>query len=110
MTEELKLETRPDKVVIKGGKVISVEHWVNWNGQLWQTLLIERESDDTFFCCSSDPEHGGGSTRGRIDEVMEWLSYHPKIAGPIHKALELKEATVAAVKAAGLDGYEVEMQ
>lgn len=69
MGQEVQLP--PDRVVIKNGQVVSIEHWVNCNGEHAQTLLIERRADGYFYCSAGDPEHGGGATSGTLDQIMD---------------------------------------
>src|SRR5581483_11152768 len=94
-----------NKVVIKGGKVIRVDEWCLWNGTPWMTVQISREGKE--FCSHiGDPEHGGGSAQGSLEEVLE--PFHPDIRAKYLNLFGLKNPDETAINNLGLLGCEIE--
>lgn len=104
--ESKKLPRVPsDKIIIKKGKVQSIEQWTLWKLTPWRTMHIERRPKRRFFCSLGDPEHGGGSHEGTLLEALEGL--HSNIQEPIMAAFDLKDATKESLKETGLRGYKL---
>jgi hypothetical protein len=93
------------KVVIANNQVQAVETYVIWNGEPTTTIDVRRESDGTFRSLIGDPEHGGGSSRGTIDKVLEGL--HPNISREYASLFHLTKADQASVQAAGFERYKI---
>ena len=94
----------PDLVVVSGGKVMHTEDWTNWNGELWKTIEIRRQTDPEvvaehgeFISHIGDPEHGGCCRRGTLDEVVVGL--HPDIQAEYAALFGLTEADSSSIKA-----------
>ena len=86
----------PDKIVVKNGQVIRIEEWTLWNLQPWCCITITRQEDE-FLCNISEPEHGGGTTRGKsIEKAVSQL--HPDISAPFIQAFKISNATRESLK------------
>ncbi|MBX4188125.1 MAG: hypothetical protein KW793_03245 [Candidatus Doudnabacteria bacterium] len=101
-----------NKVVIKDGKVVRVDVWCLWNRVPWMTIKIGQETDPTrltegeFYSHISDPEHGGGSMRGSLDQVLEGL--HPRIKANYVALFGLNNPNQATIGQLGFLRHQVE--
>lgn len=96
----------PKKIIIRGGWVQSIEEWTLWNGEPFQTLLVERRPDGKFTSSIGDPEHGGVNRQGSLDEVL--VSLHPAIAGYYKRAFEVGRSSLITLITEGFKGYEID--
>ena len=94
-----------DNVKVTDGRVVSVERWVRWNGVPSPTIVIQRLSDQVFSSQIGDPEHGGGSAKGTLQEVLAGL--HPEIAAQYEMLFALREPTPESIAAAGFPNYAI---
>lgn len=50
----------PDEIVVRGGAVVKLTCWCNWNGRHEIVEESRREPDGRYMVHVMDPEHGGG--------------------------------------------------
>lgn len=74
-----------DRIRVKNGQVVHISQFTLWNNEPWETMTIQRKAPDLFYMAMGEPEHGGGSTEGTLDEVLAGL--HPNIAENIRLIL-----------------------
>ena len=103
----VQLETRPDKITVKDGKVIEFERWVRWNGVLWRNIDIKRE-ENRFRSDIGDPEHGGGTMIGKFEEVVWGL--HPCFQAQYHQLFHLEKPTEIMIREIGFMDEYIEFQ
>lgn len=67
-----KAEGPEDKIVVRGGRVTSLEEYTNWNGMPGGGWFdIRRVDKDKFIANSGSDEHGGGQSQGTLAHVLE---------------------------------------
>ncbi len=93
-----------NQVRLKDGKVDSVETWVHWNGVPWPTIVIQKEGD-IFESEIGDPEHGGGSLRGNLREILAGL--HAEVASKYEQLFALENPTPESIAELGFKGYNI---
>jgi hypothetical protein len=79
----------PNLLTIKNGQVQILEIWCCWNGENSMTTRIERLGENHFRMYSGDPGHGGGTSHGTLDEVLQGL--HPNVAAEYRYIFSLVE-------------------
>ena len=86
------IEMPPCAITLKGGQVIELVEWTNWNGQPWQTTTISRNPNGTFRCSTGEPEHGGGpDSVGTLEVAL--ARFHPTIAHKYREIFTLSDLT-----------------
>ncbi len=93
-----------DSVHLKDGRVQTLSEWTLWNLDPWETVRIEKQSDGSFICHVGDPEHGGGTSRGTLVEVLAWA--HPTIRAKLVNIFALQGLTPES-QVDELKGYEI---
>lgn len=89
----------PDKIVVKGGKVVMLEEWTLWNGNQEITLTAKRESSGEFVVFPIDPEHGGTSLqRGKTMDEAAAKALHPDIAKKLAELFNLENPTEEQIR------------
>jgi hypothetical protein len=67
------------KIVVKDGRVQSIEEWVLWNKIPAKTISIKR-TENGFSSLIGDPEHGGSFREGvNLLDVLEGLHLDIKV-------------------------------
>ena len=95
----------PDEILVSGGLVQELTDWCLWNREPWEIIKIKRNPDGSFFGMFSDPEHGGTSHQGTIQEVA--LALHRSVAEPIIAIFEMKDATEKKILDVGFANYRI---
>lgn len=96
-----------NRIVIKRGRVQSLEKWGGEDLEPHLSLLIERELNGEFSCDLTSSETEGGTQMGSLPEVLRDLPedfQRPIIAGFI---MEKGEPTKKSLEDIGLSGYEI---
>ena len=85
---EVERQLPRNEVRIKGGRVVKVSEWVDWNGQIHECVRISRLEDGSFSAYIGDPEHGGRMLSGSsMAEAMPYM--HVKIVRQYEEAFDL---------------------
>jgi hypothetical protein len=87
------------------GKVVEVERWTLWNQVPWSTIRIVRNQDGTFRSDIGDPEHGGGTSRGTLEQVIAGLNL--TVQDKYVRLFSLENADESKIKEAGFTGYKI---
>jgi hypothetical protein len=92
-------------ITVSGGRVQTLREWVLWNDEPWNTVCIERKSDNTFFASIGSPD-GGHSDQGTLQEVIAGLA--PDIQQEYLLLFGLEDANETAIRTLGsFDRYVV---
>jgi hypothetical protein len=67
------VEIPKDQVILQGAKVIRVQKYAYWSGEIFCTTCIERESDDMFRSSIGNPG-SGVMRRGNLEVALSPLS------------------------------------
>jgi hypothetical protein len=63
-----------DRVTVVGGRVSRIEEYTTWNGLAGGGyFILERLSEHDFLCNAGDEEHGGGQSRGSLEQAIAGL-------------------------------------
>lgn len=106
--QELSVLTR-NRIVVRGGLIISVEEWAKWDGEFRQTLRIERleeEGGESRFRISTGTSDMAHTREGLIGQVLD--GFHPSIQRQYRELLELSLADRSVIsKMFGFSSYDV---
>ena len=84
------------KIVVKDGKVQTVEEWALWNGTPFKTILIERTVKG-FSSSIGDPEHGVRNRQGKkLDDVIVGL--HKDVQAKYRRLFQRRNVTPARLQ------------
>jgi hypothetical protein len=97
----------PDTLKIRDGKVWFLEEWTLWNQAPSNTLMIEKLGHDHYRCYAGEPEHGGGTKQGSLEEVLTGL--HANFAAAYRYIFSLVELDPERHYQM-LTGYELEFE
>lgn len=86
-----------DTITVVNGRVTELKHPILWNGIVAGTT-ITRNADGSFTCDAKDPEHGGWTRTGTLDEILE--PFHPNIAAGYRQAFIMEDPTADNLQAA----------
>ncbi len=97
----------PNKIFVFAGRVQKVETWVLWGDQPHCTISIERNDDGSFTSHIGNPESGGATKQGTLEQVLAAL--HAEVAAQYMALFALDEPTEDALEAHGFERYDLEI-
>ncbi len=101
----MKTEFPHNTILIVAGRVRRVQTWVTWSGKPFCTIDVALNSDSSYTSHIGDPEHGGCTKDGTLEEVLAAL--HAGVAASFLALFALEEPAEAAIAATGFSGYQI---
>ncbi|MBI2100821.1 MAG: hypothetical protein HYT47_02275 [Candidatus Vogelbacteria bacterium] len=92
-------ELPSDEIVVRNGRVVSLQEWCDWNGSHEIVLDARKEPDGDYTVFPFDPEHGGTSLqRGKTMAEAAGKAMHPDIAKKLGSLFDLLNPTERQIR------------